>query len=751
MSDPEIRVKVTASTAAATAELEQMANRAQRAMDAYNAASARGLSVQKQLSAAFDGARAAGASETEAFERAVAAVNTYTTAANGAATATRHVTSTFYAAQGASGLLEGRIPIRAMERFLASSQAVSTALMAAFPVIGAIAIGEVIITAGEKLAKFASDAAALGRELGSGWLDGAIAEVTGLGKEIKQADDEMLKLASDRDRLRGQQQSQDVEQSRLQAQIETYKRLTQGLGPETAKNAAAYARAAAQAAAAGERTGDATRANQLQQRIDALEKIKQLHVQSYEALEKQITSQDEVSRVGSVGIEKMRKDQELANSQYQDALKQQLVLIQEKNNLLLKGQVAEERQDRAGVDRTKTKPDEGHKIAAQWGLDQARESLAALKQETRDLESNFTATFEQGQKQLNTSLEQERKAQAEVVRQYREKVQLAAEAAQEAQSEAQSQHAVAMAQIQAAEATGQLSRGGADHAKAAADAELYRQKLEAIDAELAQLVPHTQAYNRVLREKQQLEAQQQVSAVTDQSKTAQDMASPYIKATESINQAWLGMQNKLIFGTQFVKQQFQNMGVTMLESVARSFEQMLIKQLQYEIQSRIAHQVSNQIKLASDAQAAATGEALKRSSALKEEFINAKVAATAAFKGVMSHVPPPLNFILAPVAAAAAFTGVMAVGAFEKGGIIPNTGLALVHEGEGVMPRNLTNLLSSVANNYSNQNNMNATVNSSANFNGITDRNFREMARRHSEVIFDAAHSAVRSGSRRIR
>jgi len=58
---------------------------------------------------------------------------------------TGHVRGSMVAAAGAAGILEGRIPMRAMERFLASIPAVSAALQVAFPVIGAIALGEVLV------------------------------------------------------------------------------------------------------------------------------------------------------------------------------------------------------------------------------------------------------------------------------------------------------------------------------------------------------------------------------------------------------------------------------------------------------------------------------------------------------------------------------------------------------------------------------------------------------------------------------
>jgi hypothetical protein len=61
-------------------------------------------------------------------------------------------------------------------------------------------------------------------------------------------------------------------------------------------------------------------------------------------------------------------------------------------------------------------------------------------------------------------------------------------------------------------------------------------------------------------------------------------------------------------------------------------------------------------------------------------------AAASAFSWVMQDVPFPANAIIAPIAAAAAFVGVMA---FEQGGIVPQTALAMVHQNEMVLPAGL--------------------------------------------------------------
>jgi hypothetical protein len=85
-------------------------------------------------------------------------------------------------------------------------------------------------------------------------------------------------------------------------------------------------------------------------------------------------------------------------------------------------------------------------------------------------------------------------------------------------------------------------------------------------------------------------------------------------------------------------------------------------------------------------------------------FVDAKAAAAHAFKWVMEDVPFPANVALAPAAAAAAFAGVMAFGAFEKGGIVPETGMNLLHKNEMVLDPGLSNFVRNAAASRANSN-----------------------------------------------
>jgi hypothetical protein len=84
--------------------------------------------------------------------------------------------------------------------------------------------------------------------------------------------------------------------------------------------------------------------------------------------------------------------------------------------------------------------------------------------------------------------------------------------------------------------------------------------------------------------------------------------------------------------------------------------------------------------------------ALQKSILASTKIADAEAAASHTYASVSAI--PYVGWIMAPPAAAAAFAAVMA---FEDGGIVPRTQMALVHGGESVLPKNLTTMLTSVA------------------------------------------------------
>jgi hypothetical protein len=684
---------------------------------------------------------------SQAQARASAAARAVAEAQASAGAAASHAVPQFAAASGALRELQGNFDhnIRAAERFLSTSLGLGPALQAAFPVVGALAFAGVLFEVGKQIVTFASDAAALGRELGAGWLDGAIAQISGLGKAVKQTDDELLKLASDRDRTREKQQSDDVEHVRLTTQVDTYKKLTAGLGPENSENQQAYAKAAAESQAAGQQAGDNLRAKQLQEQIDALEKVKTLSLEAAATYRKMADEEGTFSITKSpAGFEKGRqksledrKNQEVADAQYKTALKDQNDLITQKDNLILKGLIAEERGDRAGG-RGSNKADEERMRADKVAFDQLRishqvtldeektfwqqrldnyskasaqyaEIVGKLAQITDQQRKAEERGLKEGSRQSTDELiagkkkeleEDERineavtKAWEDDLKQQEESAQAATRSA-EVQIEAAAK--VAEARVQYALATGAISQETAAHELAAIKAKAYGDQIQVLQEELRKLQQiegqggNTQVRQNEVQDKVVgLRGDQNAAITQGATREANAFAKAWEKGFRDVAQQFNRVQDQILTGQISIAQGGARMAQALTVDAIKWAEKELLQFVGLNARKLVAKQATNQAGVASDAAAATEGVAITRSSALQEAFIAAKLAAVGAFKGVMQHIPAPLNFILAPIAAAAAFAGTMAWAAFEQGGVARVTGPAYLHAGERILTASQT-------------------------------------------------------------
>lgn len=321
---------------------------------------------------------------------------------------------------------------------------------------------------------------------------------------------------------------------------------------------------------------------------------------------------------------------------------------------------------------------------------------------------------------------------------------------------AQNTASIELATIAQDKAMGSMTALGAAHATAAVHAQEYTDKLAALRAQLAAVqaeTPNTQEdvdsqSKRALglqNQIQQTQGQAQVSGITDTTSQAQALSAPYLKAFDDINQGFLGVTNKMILGTQSISRDFAQMGAQLVVSVADSVEKMLAQWVRYEIQSTLAHQTANTAKIASDSTAAATTTAISTQTSLMQISHEAAVAAAKAWSSLSGI--PIIGPVLGAAAAAGTYAGVMALAAFETGGIIPNTGVALVHQGEAVLPAGLTSLLlNASSNSTSNNSNINATTNING---GISsDRQFKTMLSRNSEHVANTVSRGLRRQGR---
>lgn len=204
--------------------IEDFQTRSAKAVQEFQAAAADGAAAAEFLNKQMKELGAAGIAVVPAMEQATAALRASQSAeeadalaAKAAAAAKRELSSQTAIAGQELRVLEGSTMgmARAAGAFATQALGLGPIMAAAFPVIGAVAMLDMLFQLGKGVAKFASDAQDLSSELGVGWLTGAIGQIDGLKEEVKQADDEMMNLAKDMDALRSKGQELDIQHIRL--------------------------------------------------------------------------------------------------------------------------------------------------------------------------------------------------------------------------------------------------------------------------------------------------------------------------------------------------------------------------------------------------------------------------------------------------------------------------------------------------------------------------------------------------------
>lgn len=378
-----------------------------------------------------------------------------------------------------------------------------------------------------------------------------------------------------------------------------------------------------------------------------------------------------------------------------------------------------------------------HRVAEEFGKD----VLKRVEDDQRAIDANakmseeLIATYDKITKQEVAS----ERAQAE----------FNAEQAKSKEIQAQASQNLEAARISAGEAEGAITKLGESQLLSALHAQVYAEKIAALKAQLDAIAaehPVDQSgvdsqekrAQSVQNQLSQVKGQANVAAFTDQQAQAKAFAAPYLTAFNDINNGFLQVTNKMILGTQSISRDFAQMGASLVVSVADSTERMLASWVRFEIQSLLAHQLSNTAKVASTTTAAATTTTISATTALAQVTHEAAVAAAstwAALSGI-----PVIGPVLGAAAAGAAYAGVLALAAFETGGIIPNTGIAMVHQGEAVLPKGLTNLLLSTASSSTNSSSAAVTNN----FNGGSDKMFQRQMMASSATVVKSAQRGLR-------
>ena len=101
--------------------------------------------------------------------------------------------------------------------------------------------------------------------------------------------------------------------------------------------------------------------------------------------------------------------------------------------------------------------------------------------------------------------------------------------------------------------------------------------------------------------------------------------------------------------------------------------------------------------IASIAVAEATGTATATQQLKIDALKHAAHAAAVTFDKAITSLPFPANIIVAPIEAAAILAKGLALASFDQGGIVPQTGIAMVHGGEMVLPQNISHYVQNAA------------------------------------------------------
>jgi hypothetical protein len=204
--------------------------------------------------------------------------------------------------------------------------------------------------------------------------------------------------------------------------------------------------------------------------------------------------------------------------------------------------------------------------------------------------------------------------------------------------------------------------------------------------------------------KRQVELQDQITLALDRTQKEEQQISD--------KNPWKLMQSEMTRATQVVQLQtgaFQNFTATLNSGVGGAIEgwitgtekfgQAIEKTFVHILASEASFVVQWLLKKAELwALDAIVGKTSQTTAALGSITANSAVAATGAAASVAAI--PLVGWMMAPQVAAETFATTIAWAsmlAMEAGGIVPRTGIIMAHEGEGVMPRNLTEMLTSAA------------------------------------------------------
>lgn len=721
-----LRAGMEEAAEVARASTQSMAS----AMEAARAASQNLAQAQQE----FGAAAAAGSEQAAAvlqmykteLESARAAVEGLSASETRETAVLRETISSRMAATAELRAMSGSISgaDRAAGIFLSTLPGISTAMQYAFPVAGVAALVLVMEQAVEGIEEFITNARVLSDETGADWLDAAIGQVDGLKDAVKQADAEMQNLAVDMDKLLSESQKESISE------------VTRTMGP------AAGMRAEAEA---------------LQQQLTANQKLLQIHEIRRDQDERAVAQAKQLAEgyralnhglipsvVSSQQALFAAQDLEVVKGQIRDLDQTDLNLVQRIADLQ-----AEAAEQKDWISPRMREAQEAARKYEEQVRAMSRETTTLIDKETRVEEESWKKLDElvkKATRPLNIQLDEQ--PERDLDKYVDDYTKLGAAQVEATEIALRTANAQQEASIRARESLHAISPLAAAYDIAKLHAKEYREQLAALNAQLEvqRQVGKDAEAAKTQNQISQLMGNRSVQQIQDQSMIQQQIAKPWLSAFDQINQGWLQVQNRMLFTTRNIGLEFAKMGQNLVIWGMDSAEKWLLGWAEKELLAVVLHHTTNAQKIASDQAASATQLAtgVATNVSLAESYAAVAAAAAAASAAAI----PITGWAIAPGAAAAIYASTSAyaaMAAFETGtGYVPRDGVAMLHEGEAVIPAPTVDELRGGG---GGGNDLSITQNN--HFHGFNpDREFRRQLHRNAADVAAALQRHLRQGGK---
>jgi hypothetical protein len=225
--------------------------------------------------------------------------------------------------------------------------------------------------------------------------------------------------------------------------------------------------------------------------------------------------------------------------------------------------------------------------------------------------------------------------------------------------------------------------------------------------------------------------QKTVQTVNDQ--IADRSAAAIMRVTGDVNAGIIGWANRQQSFGRAMEQSWTKIGDQAISQFLRMGEQYVAMQVRNMIVQRMAE--TNQVTASLEA------AALSKSTAMEEQLAFAKAAAAKAYSALADI--PVAGPALGAAAAAGTFSFLMA---FDKGGIMPQDNIAMLHKNEMVLPPDLSSFVQNAAARSSGQAPAGMTFNFSHSVSAVDAQGVGDVLRAHEALIQRAVYRSMRRG-----